>query len=398
MSLLLKSELTQREYKTIYTASGAGKPGYEVSSFPIETWKRSYALRNKGDHKQPSPYGRSSLHLRINEMKYEKPATYWDNGIIQTASSGSLPDMRDTGVMAPFRNLDEIRCRNEYLKGTCDVKALNNLRDGTDTNFGQELVEVKETATWLAGYIGDLAGLIMLIYRGQIPKAWKKFKKIKLANHVVDLDKVPKKAASRWLEYRYAVTPLVNTIDSLQADLQKMEEVAAPLTISAKGKMKTKISNSYGFTGNGVGHTKLVCSISHPETKSLARLGLGPWDAFAAGWELVPYSFVLDWMFDVGSWLSALGAHRGLQFLGGYHSQKCDGDYHAVNEVTSGTSKYTYTTNAGLFAFERQVYYGFPSPTTIEIKNPFADSNNLISAIALVTQLWYKQPKVWYAD
>lgn len=62
----------------------------------------------------------------------------------------------------------------------------------------------------------------------------------------------------------------------------------------------------------------VVYSISSPQVHNLASLGIT--NPAALAWELVPYSFVVDWFVPIGDWLSSLDATLGLSFVSGYRT------------------------------------------------------------------------------
>jgi hypothetical protein len=59
---------------------------------------------------------------------------------------------------------------------------------------------------------------------------------------------------------------------------------------------------------------------------------LGLTNPLAIAWELVPFSFVLDWLVPVGTWLQSLDATLGVKFVGGCRTDTfyadCTGTQH----------------------------------------------------------------------
>jgi hypothetical protein len=62
--------------------------------------------------------------------------------------------------------------------------------------------------------------------------------------------------------------------------------------------------------------------IDYPEMPNITRLGLTNPPQLA--WELIPFSFVFDWLLPIGDWLSSLDATVGLRFSDGSKSVKRD--------------------------------------------------------------------------
>lgn len=118
------------------------------------------------------------------------------------------------------------------------------------------------------------------------------------------------------------------------------------------------------------------------------RLGLT--DPLTIGWELVPYSFVVDWAMPVGNFLLALSARQGLVFDGGYISYKRRGTAKGRRYLPASYNGWETTGVANGYEAEYEEYFretlgSFPMPS-LYAKNPFR-TGNVMSAIALFHQL-----------
>lgn len=65
----------------------------------------------------------------------------------------------------------------------------------------------------------------------------------------------------------------------------------------------------------------------------LASLGLSPTQLLSVGWEMIPFSFVADWVVDVGSWLRAWEPKPWILYLGSCVSVKTE-----TTRISSGAS------------------------------------------------------------
>lgn len=120
---------------------------------------------------------------------------------------------------------------------------------------------------------------------------------------------------NRWLEYRYGWLPTIMDIDTL---------INKPL-----GNPHAKVSGfamvRYDDHGYKIGEEELdqngallykVQSIVIPKDpfmKTASQYGIA--NPGLVLWEMVPYSFVVDWVFDVGGYLEHLGALNGLELV-----------------------------------------------------------------------------------
>lgn len=119
----------------------------------------------------------------------------------------------------------------------------------------------------------------------------------------------------RWLEYRYGWLPTLMDIDTL---INK--PLGLPGTIcsgKAFGRYDVNGYNEGGweFSQNGSISTRVQALVlpRNPFMKTASQYGIA--NPALVAWELVPYSFVVDWMFNVGGYLEHLGALDGLELV-----------------------------------------------------------------------------------
>jgi len=126
-------------------------------------------------------------------------------------------------------------------------------------------------------------------------------------------------AANAWLTYRYGIKPLVQSIDGTLKNLAKGLTNSPIQTTRASGVITRRIDDTVETDSVWHVESKFVIARSRTETirvravsldemrwESLQLLGMSPKDMLTLPWELVPFSFVVDWFMNVGDYLGAM--------------------------------------------------------------------------------------------
>lgn len=139
-------------------------------------------------------------------------------------------------------------------------------------------------------------------------------------------------ASNAWLEHRYGILPLLADIDSLRG---LTRDVLSPrhFDFARKRARKTLSSTSTRVILSGLRPVpmSLYGSIVSERWAKVFASAFYRADGQTSGsqlavdassipnllWELVPFSFVVDWWFDVGTWLRAITPKYGITSLGG---------------------------------------------------------------------------------
>lgn len=176
-------------------------------------------------------------------------------------------------------------------------------------DWGTALGEVKETIGFLRSPLKSLHTLM---------REWAKVSKPRRGR---SLTKIASTAADCWLEYRYGIMPLVYlTSDSLSA----VDRAMRPRVLNSRGshepilmeKLYTRMTGRtvwlwHDYLKEQSGSTKATVIILglHDVQSPLQKYGIDFLSLPRIAWELVPYSFVVDWFFDVGAWIDNIVPH-----------------------------------------------------------------------------------------
>lgn len=262
------------------------------------------------------------------------------------------------------------------------AKARNNVID-----LGEALGELRSTTRWISNTAFDLAESLLAIKRGKISELKKMFGHLPRSKNL----------AGRWLEYNYAVKPLVSDIE---AGLQLHEEgLKAPLLLRALagngGKFDTSQTvpsyyNPYSapmyWMGGGEWSVIMGLYLQVEDTEKFGRSQLGLDSLALTAWNLTPFSLVADWGVKIGEFLEAQSAHSLTRFVNGFTVTRLSG---SVSAYPGGSNSTWVRQDKGSFKSEGYMINPIiadPGVLAPRIVNPWS-SNHGLSAAALLRQV-----------
>lgn len=298
--------------------------------------------------------------------------------------------------------------------------ALKKAKNQT-VNFAQNLGEVRSTAgtpgslgklgkdliEGIGKNVGDLIDLTLLAKKGDAKGL---LKKLDLNNNVLSRLRRARsrKAALKglsdaWLTWQYGVKPVLNDIYEA-AKLIAERNNPTDFVHRVRGTSSSSSSNMYDVV-QGLGDAQVVTFLV--KTRVAAKVSLefeiddnfvhqmssfGISNAGHLAYELLPLSFVLDWVYDIGTFLSLQDAPRGLVFKRGTISTGCR---RTTTAFSGGGSSSTWVYSGSVSSkhvetrLTRAPLGGFPTPAAPVLKNPTSLSH-ATSAIALFVQRFGK--------
>ena len=173
-----------------------------------------------------------------------------------------------------------------------------------------------------------------------------------------------------WLEVRYGWRPLVGAARDLYDAVRALSEEKDTIVVSGRAEQREALTGTAGVTwvdntfggwnrvSSVTGHITYRSFVSHLIRKESAIIGINP---LVTAWELVPYSFVLDWFLGVGKAIQASFTPPGVSATIAGSSSK------SVKNVISTSSHdpmdYTLTFGSGSLNWEQEEYVRWPDPT-----------------------------------
>lgn len=201
--------------------------------------------------------------------------------------------------------------------------------------------------------------------------------------------------ADLWLEYSYGWKPLMSDLYELYPHV--VNSVYKPLFVRGYGHGTS--SNKVAFVYDVLdvhgsvstsSKTELIGVVTKPWLYELQQIGI--LNPLSIAWELVPWSFAIDWFVPVGATLQALTSTCGLAFEGGRttNQTKDSLDIQLITDDTHEGDGY-WIESAGDyrdvgFSFNRIPYTDFPSPRLYADTTPYSTPRAL-NALALAQQL-----------
>lgn len=314
----------------------------------------------------------------------------YTSGSISRIESGVLPNDISMVIDPAYIDGEGGPVAQYNAEERCHVEVINKLTDGK-LQLGADAAEIKKTLNMIASSTHDVLSAYRSLRRGNFTRA---LQHLRLGGHSFKASR--HNLSGRWLELQYGWLPTLGTISDGAALIQRRAaESRAPMSVTRTIVVPiphNKFRNfsrgtSYSTSGTLSVRTKIWYRIASDTAHLASQIGVS--NPAAIAWELVPFSFVLDWFLPVGNLMSQFSDTNGLDFISAHTTWRSSGTSRVITDwrIANGSS-YSGTSEA-VFRFEgfrRRVEYSFPYGSAY-IKSPFS-SRHLINAIALINQRW----------
>lgn len=237
--------------------------------------------------------------------------------------------------------------------------------------------------------IGDRLFSLGRAYRAARRKRWREaFRHLGLHRQ-----KVARRLSENILAWNYGAKPLIDDVDKAIQMVLNPRSLQPMLGVKGKAKegdlqsYKYKEDSGHGYVPAVLQYSELcsarcVMFVNPKNAAAIRAAALRVNNSTLLAYELTPYSFLLDWVVDVGGWLDAMGAIDGWEFYSGYTMERC-----VCQTFYTGTADaYGESDILGhrkLMQFRRVRLTAFPVPGWPGFKNPFSLIHAL-NAIALI--------------
>jgi len=322
-------------------------------------------------------------------------------------TTGELKQVQ-SGVLTQAWNNDPETMDHISLDGVEDrmiIKALTKLKD-TKVNLGVALGEARSTAKTLqGGGIDRIQQVANTVGRrlSQVARAGRAAKKgrWKEAERHLGAKRPRGLAAPRtWLELQYGWSPLLSDIYGATTALsEEAPHIMEGFTKTVKANYRERddrisLQQLYPhgvseLTRKAEAGVSLRLDYEPSNTFLQAVTNVGLTNPLEVAWELVPFSFVVDWALPIGNWLHVLDADLGWRFRSGSctHFQKT---LVTARRVADNYAFIRGDWEGGKLSklnMDRKVYADSPLPSFPSLKNPFS-VGHLANGLSLLTAIW----------
>lgn len=332
-----------------------------------------------------------------------------------TGSRGYIPALPQMNIYSGVTGTGRFPRTSQNLVNRATTEALGKLTN-SEANVSESLATLGQTLGMVAGIASQMLAIYRSIRAKQIADA-------KRWDHVRDLyysmpmakrrrirrkvlfrswglplkrpvtNPLSKSAGSAWLELQYGWKPLVQdmsfAMNSFRNGLPK-QKVTAIRNVTEDHALPVKTGTVAPYSLETSGYCTSGClvridtTLTHPNLAALNSLGLI--NPFQLGWELLPFSFVLDWLLPIGNALAGLSTPFGLDLKGisttQYTKTSIQYKWCQYPDYIQGAK---ISAKVESLATYRTVSFFWPMPRTY-FKSPF-NLTRAVTALALLQQL-----------
>jgi hypothetical protein len=270
------------------------------------------------------------------------------------------------------------------------VKCLGKVSDAK-VNVAVALAEAHKTSD------------LILSTARRIDRAYRALRKGNLKVVAKELNITPKRVHKTWLEYKYGWMPLLMDVKG-SAEYFAQQNLVRPPRFHCVANIEETKSTSWPYTTGRYGggtvngsyflsshlktRVKVWCELSSPHISTIQQLGLT--NPALIAWELVPFSFVLDWFVGVGDYLTAMTSLQGVTVYRTLKSVE-ESDAHiysqpATSVVAGGwlyeTPGQTYSSSER--RYDRDTLLGFSLLGLYPPRNNRFNFDKLVTSLALI--------------
>lgn len=377
----------QQRYNGTWVSGSA--PVTEYAAHETGSIARSGGINNPVHMIYDVPWrDQSSYHRRMVEVKLTPCVLDHYRSTYISRTRGFWPSTKDKRPLLPsapltgsfgWSNSDEVdRAVTECLLKMKDAKV----------NVSTLLAESIKSYDMVAQAVTPFWKALLAIKRGNLGSLSKSLRGSLRNARLAGADK---RIYGKMLEFQYGWLPLCSDLyelmEAAQEDIRKGGQIISATRSVTNSYSQTPARNSDWHNRQQnvevTGYCHLYAGISNSTLAAAAQYGLV--NPLELGWEVIPFSFLVDWGMPIGNFLSAFDAGVGLDFIGGCKGTVVSGtasgnpNHYYEGRGTSLRAEYHFKsfTRTELNTWPRPILYG---------KSPFS-TKHAATALALFRQL-----------
>jgi hypothetical protein len=174
-------------------------------------------------------------------------------------------------------------------------------------------------------------------------------------NHLLSEYGTIKNIAAIHLLNDFGIQPLAHDLGASVAALLKAEKPIIRRFVVSRSETKNFDNGTYA--GKAKTSTLAVCYVKFDSSWSPIEVG----NPLEWAWELIPFSFVVDWAFPIGDWIGSLDAMKGVETVAGTVTTKTEYEHVYVSPLPPSRvylerAKMSYKTHS------RDAFFSIPLP------------------------------------
>ena len=304
-----------------------------------------------------------------------------------TSASRKGSGQRDDGI---FEGVSEARSFAGPAYASAYDRLMTRARGSKQAQLAITLATSRQSLAMVATRASQLARAISAVRRGWLVDAAEILGK----GYTSRARKLSKRrsAADNWLELNFGWAPLYGDI---HAAVEALASTPESFRINASGKQLVQDQSWSGkYPGYKIGFDAVMLKTIrlsgqmtsvNPDTLLLSQLGLV--NPAAVAWDLVPFSFVVDWFIPVNKFINSMTADLGITLGHGSASYRLKKSYSSYTIYDSQDDQQYNQMYVGQLDEWSRSSSSFPLPTFADrLAFPSWDAWRATTSIALLTQ------------